>query len=282
MHQSVLLPLTFLPPESVQLGRLVLNVQQPHAEFLDPCPVDPQDILIKQADLFHGRESKTNTKSFGSALCHLLSLNRSKERGVTTQVAAARVTTYLLNNSGEWFRHVVRSEDVRKWIEKANRRGDDIYVVTGYHTMLNAHVYESGAHSTSIGGNIALPLAETLTTTGIPVPFPEVVDPSVTAERQQRHTGAQGFLAKGEQVGAIQYRKIQFKWFGRRELHDRPLGDNMWETYLTFRGQTDDIVEVNLEDDLELEDDPGIYICDEDELCMEDTEQDSAEKGGEQ
>ena len=145
MRQSVLLPQTFLPLQSVQLGRLVLNVQQPHSDFLDPVPIDPQDIIVKPADQFQGQESSATTKEFGSALCHLLSLLRSKQQGIVTRITSDRVTTYLLNNSGHWFRQAVQNEDARKWIESANRRGDDIYFVAGYHTLCSMHVSTKAA-----------------------------------------------------------------------------------------------------------------------------------------
>jgi hypothetical protein len=263
MRRSVLLPLTFLPPESVQLGRLVLNVQQPQTEFLDPCPVAGRNILVKEAILFQGEESTTKINSFANSLCHLLSLDRTKEKGYTTHVVASRVTMYLLNNSGTWFNDAIRNQDARQWIEKANRAGDDIFVITGFHTLLDARIYETEVDSNTLGGNVAVPIAEGLAAAGVPVPFPDVVDPSIAAEHQQKYAGTRGFLAKGEQVGAIQYRKIKFKWYNKSELRDKPLGNNMWETYLTFRGQSDNVVEVDLEDDLELADEPSIYVHDE-------------------
>jgi hypothetical protein len=211
MRQSVLLPQTFLPLQSVQLGRLVLNVQQPHSDFLDPIPIDPQDIIVKPVDQFQCGESSATIKEFSSALCHLLSLTCSKQKGIVTRITTKRVTTYLLNNSGQWFRQAVQNEDARKWIETANRRGDDIYLVAGYHTVLDARVYETGTHTDTTSGNAALPVAEALTATGVLVPFGEVVDPSMTAGRQQQQAGQQSFLAAGEQISAVQYRKVHFK-----------------------------------------------------------------------
>ena len=271
MSQSVLLPQTFLPRASVQLGRLVLNVQQPHSDFL-PIPVDPQDIIVKPADQFQGQDASTTTKEFGSSLCHLLSLTRSKQKGTVTRITTDRVTTYLLNNSGQWFREVVQNEDARKWIENANRRGDDIYLVAGFHTVLDAHVYETGVDRNTTTGSAALPVAEALTATGVFVPFGEVVDPSMTGRSEQQQGGQQSFVATGEQISAVQYRKIQFKWHTSRELHDKPLGPNRWKTYWTLRGDDHDVVEVDLGNDLELEDDSGVCVYDEDNFSLVDIE----------
>ena len=281
MRQSVLLPQTFLPLESVQLGRLVLNVQSPESDFRDLIPLNPHDVIVKPAAHFQGQESSATATEFGSALCHLLSLTRSKQKGNTTRITSDRVTTYLLNNSGHWFRQAVQDKDTRKWIEDANRRGDDIYLVAGYHTLLDARVYETGAHQTTTVGNMALPIAEALTaTTGMPVPFGEVIDPSMTAGHQQQQAGQHSFTAPGEQVSAVQYRKVQFKWYTSGELHDKPLGPNQWRTYWTFRGQTDDMVEVDVGDDLELEEDMTGYVYDEDNILGLDREQTLTKDGG--
>jgi hypothetical protein len=144
----------------------------------------------------------------------------------------------------------VQHEETRKWIEAANRRDEDIFLVTAYYTVLDACVVESGIRQNKVAGNIALPVAEALTATGIPVPFGELVDPSATAAHQHVQGGCHSFTATGEQVYAIQYRKLRFKWYASHDLHDQPLGPNKWNTYWTFRGQTDDVVEVDLEDDL--------------------------------
>jgi hypothetical protein len=277
MRQNVLLPLTFLPHQSVQLGRLVLNVQEPQADFIDPLPNAPQDVIIKPQNQFHGQESSATAGDLGSTLCHLLSVSRSKQKRVLTRITTERVTTYLLNNSGHWFQQAVQDEQTRKWIETANRRGEDIYLVVGYHTVLNAQVYESGTQHHTTAGNIALPVAEALTATGIIVPFGEVIDPSIKAGHQRSQAGQLSFTAVGEQICSVQYRKVQFKWYTSRELHDKPLGPNKWKTYWTFRGQTDDMVEVDLQDDLKLGDEDGVCIYDKEEMLWFDTNLSSVE-----
>lgn len=279
MRQSVLLPQTFLPLQSVELGRLVLNVREPQSEFF-PISIDPKDVIVKSTDRFQGQESSATTKDFGSALCHLLSLTRSKQKGTVTRITTERVTTYLLNNSGHWFRQAVQKEDARKWIETANRRGEDIYLVAGYHTVLDACVYETDVRHNTTAGHVALPVAEALTATGIPVPFGEVIDPSIGAGHQQQQTGQQSFVAAGEQVSAVQYRKVQFKWYTSRELHNKPLGPNKWKTYSTFRGQTEDVVEVDLEEDLELEDDSAVCVYDEDNFSLSNIDPSSMKENG--
>ena len=97
----------------------------------------------------------------------------------------------------------------------------------------------------------------------------------MSAGHQRRQAGQQSFVAAGEQVSAVQYRKVQFKWYTSGELHDKPLGPNQWKTYWTFRGKTDDMVEVDLGDDLQLEEDMTGYVYDEDNLVMSDSYQHS-------
>jgi hypothetical protein len=65
-------------------------------------------------------------------------------------------------------------------------------------------------------------------------------------------------VAVGEQVCTVQYRKVRFKWFSSSDLDKTSLEKNSrWKVYWNVRGQengTNDVVEADLQEDLELED----------------------------
>ena len=63
------------------------------------------------------------------------------------------------------------------------------------------------------------------------MPFGEIIDPSISGERGQQQREQKTFCATREQVSAVQYRKVQFKWHSNHELHDKSLGPNRWKSY---------------------------------------------------
>jgi hypothetical protein len=78
-------------------------------------------------------------------------------------------------------------------------------------------------------------------------------------------------VAIGEQICAVQYRKVRFKWFSSRDLDTAALDkETRWKVYWNERGEetgTNDVVEVNLQDALELEDEHEKYTIEMDEEC---------------
>ena len=259
MPYNILLPQTFLPIHSVKLGRLVVDPTEPQSDYFDPVTNSPPEIIIRENHLFSGQESNPTSKSWSVALANLLSVSRSQKRRIVTSITTEQSTAYLLGNSGKCFQEALQDQHTKTWIEKAKRRRGDIYLVVGYHTVLNAEIYEGGTLCNETAGNIALPVAEALAATGIIVPFGNAVDPTMTVARDHSEEGHQSFTATGEQICAVQYRKLRFKWHSRRDMDDVPLGPSQWKSYWTFRGELADILEVDLQDDLELEGDNVTY-----------------------
>ncbi|KIW89447.1 uncharacterized protein Z519_09603 [Cladophialophora bantiana CBS 173.52] len=262
MHQSVLIPQTFLPVEAIKLGRIVLNVADPQSDFLDPISPMDIEVVVKSHSDFIGHDSKSLEKGFSSTLTRLVSISRSKQKKTLTSITADRVVTHQISNSGKWFNQALENEATRKWIEQANNQGDDVYLVVGYHTMFDAQVVEGGSLDAKMTAHISLPIAEALAAAGVVIPLGDMIDPSVGGHRQQQQGQQKRFVAAGEQICAVQYRKLRFKWYSSSKMDDPTLGPSKWKSYLTFRGQTDDVVEVDLEDELELGDEVETYVFD--------------------
>jgi hypothetical protein len=94
------------------------------------------------------------------------------------------VKTYYLDNNGQWFRDIVKLEDVRKWIERTIDEGEDIYVVVGYHTVLDAHIAEQSREQKLLGGSLDLPVSSVLLASGVVGPFSDLTDPRVARPLQ--------------------------------------------------------------------------------------------------
>jgi hypothetical protein len=259
MFSSIVQP-TFLPLETVRLGRFVVNLNDPHQDYFDPeCGDDipPPEVIVKTHEQYQEVHQDAKDNSFASALTRLVSISFSNQNNLATQVTTDLVKTYQLSNSGMWFRKALKSQATRKWIERAVREGEDIYLVVGFHTLVDATVVQTRDVGRGYSGQVQAPLTELLAPgVGAMVPnWGDILDPGAGASHQQSRRTQTQFTAPGEQISAIQYRKLRFKWFASRDLDKAALErDNRWRLYWTTRGaEISDVLEVDLQDDLELE-----------------------------
>ncbi|KAJ5117769.1 hypothetical protein N7448_011401 [Penicillium atrosanguineum] len=177
MRSSVLLPQFFLPPSAIKLGRFVTNIDEPHRDYLDPRLEKTFSIIEKVATQYDSADSLRNQRKFGSELTAFLSSTVSSRMNASIHINTKQVKTYYLDNNGQWFRDIVKSEDVRKWIERTIDEGEDIYVVVGYHTVLDARIAEQSREQKALDGNLAIPISSALLATGVVAPFGELADP---------------------------------------------------------------------------------------------------------
>lgn len=265
MSCTTLIYHTFLSVESIRLGRLVRNVDEPQSDYLDPdCDLHPESVIITPHLRYEEVQQNMTDKSFTAVLTRLMSASRARRNKAYTQVTTDRVTTYQLGNSGSWFKSAIKTETAREWIKESIDQGDDIYVVVGYHTMLDAQVVEGAADAMESSGQLRLPVTEVaLAATGVMVPLGDIADPGVAGNNLKKQGIQRQFVADGEQICAVQYRKVRFKWFSSRNLDAALLEkDTRWKMSWNIRGQeigTNDVVEVDLHDELEIEGDREKY-----------------------
>jgi len=91
----------------------------------------------------------------------------------------------------------------------------------------------------------------------------DIADPGVAANNIAKQGIQRRFVADGEQICAIQYRKVRFKWFSSRDLDAAMLEKKIrWKSDWNVRGQEpgiNDVLEVDLHDELEIEGDREVY-----------------------
>lgn len=139
-------------------------------------------------------------------------------------------TTYLLLNSGNYFRKLCGEPSTRDWLENTIKYGMKVYMVVGIHTIRPSSMHVGSGHG-------------------------------LAANR-----------VNGEQVFAVQYRKVSFKWHVRRAIDKAFLKTEcIWAvSKLGGRGtqdnDDDEIVEADFED-----------FIDKDDVKMEDQESYSLE-----
>jgi len=265
MSCTTLIYHTFLSVESIRLGRLVRNVDEPQSDYLDPdCDLRSESVIITPHLRYEEVQQSMTDKSLTAVLTRLMSASCARRNKAYTQVTTDRVTTYQLGNSGSWFKSAIKTETAREWIKESIDQGDDIYVVVGYHTMLDAQVVEGAADALESSGQLGLPVTEVaLAATGVMVPLGDIADPRVAGNNIKKQGIQRQFVADGEQICAVQYRKVRFKWFSSRDLDAALLEkDTRWKMCWNIRGQeigTNDVVEVDLHDELEIEGDREKY-----------------------
>lgn len=257
MRSSVLLPQFLLPPSAIQLGRFVTNVDEPHRDYLDPKPIKDFRVIEKVAKQYDSADSLIAQHKFVSDLTAFLSSTASRRTNASIHINTKEVKTYYLDNNGQWFREIVKSEDVRKWIERVIDEGEDIYVVVGYHTILDAHIAEQSREQKLLNGNVALPVSSALLASGAIVPFGDLADPRLAGSSGRAESLQRQFVAQGEQIIAVQYRKIRFRFLSSKSIDKATLAkEPRWERYdrpRYLQSDMEDMVVVALEDDLSLE-----------------------------
>jgi hypothetical protein len=147
----------------------------------------------------------------------------------------------------------VQSRETREWIKKTIDEGEDIYVVVAYHTLLDARIIEQLGGQSTAGGNLAIPVSTALTAFGVVVPFSNVTDPGLGGFRGRIEDEQRQFIAPGEQIYAVQYRKVRCRWFAGNKVDEMTLAKKTWwERYdrpRYLQSEIEDIIEVELEED---------------------------------
>jgi hypothetical protein len=105
------------------------------------------------------------------------------------------------------------------------------YVVVGYHTLVDVRIMEQSRGQSASGGNIILPVSTALATSGIVVPLGSVADPGLATSRERVEDEQRQFTAQGEQICAVQFRKVRHKWISSNKTDNMTLAETRWERY---------------------------------------------------
>jgi hypothetical protein len=271
MSPNILLPQFFLPPSAVGLGRFVISIDNPHHDFHDPPLNSTAESKEKVQTQYNGIHHFVKQHKAASQLTTFLSSSFSRRLKASIQVTTDQAKTYYLINAGEWFRNAVQSKETRKWIERTIDEGEDIYVVVAYHTLLDARIREHSGDQSAAGGSLAIPVSTALSASGVVVPL-NAMDPGFSGIRGRTENEQTQFVAPGEQICAVQYRKVHWKWFASSKVDHMTLAKKAWwEKYDRPRyleTEIEDMIEVELEPDMELEGGHDVCAIESGEFCL--------------
>jgi hypothetical protein len=185
-----------------------------------------------------------------------------------------------LSNNGQVFTRIcLASEAAHRYLEKAYSRRRAVYVAIGIETLLDVELQQLLVESGERGGEVTVP-TDLITTaaTGAPVPLGNIIDLGIKTKWENRNESVISCFAEGEQVYAVQYRKVAFRWFSggsvveEAELKGTAIWKSFWTRSAGTRDEADiDSLAVSLESNLEKADvgsDSDIFQNDEEEIIF--------------
>lgn len=114
----------------------------------------------------------------------MASASRSRTKIRLAAVTTDRSTIIQLANSGRWFKASLQNEETRNWIEDINKTGDDVYVVVGYQTMIDAKALGNDIESLSLKTWLRLPVVEAVAVLGVVTTLSGIGDPGIEISRR--------------------------------------------------------------------------------------------------
>lgn len=89
-------------------------------------------------------------------------------------------------------------------------------LVVRYYTIVDAEIVEGAAKALEASARLNLPVTAALAAVGI-IPLGGIADPDIKSGNSYQQSIERSFVAPGEQICAVQYRKLNFKWFSSRD-----------------------------------------------------------------
>ena len=206
----------FLPYDAVSTGNLVLDVRHPEQEFFTPEAeyITDKDIVTQHLENFTYVVDQTKGSGLHAYLTTFFSTSSSSQHTSNINISSASCITRRLKNPGTIFEQMCGSNRTRAWLERAMRRNKPVYMVSGIQSLVDTQVNESDERVLQNKASAKMPatLASAISP-GAAIPGGEILDFGVGVSRNGRSNERIKFSAPGEQIFAVQYRKIRFSRF---------------------------------------------------------------------
>lgn len=89
-------------------------------------------------------------------------------------------------------------------------------MIISYHTATSASISQTTIAGNSAGGQIQVPVTLSHSAAGVVAPIGNLLDPGVGVHQQGLDGAASHFVAPGERVCALEYRKLRHRWLASR------------------------------------------------------------------
>ncbi|KAF5686190.1 hypothetical protein FDENT_5877 [Fusarium denticulatum] len=207
-----LLPSEFIP---TLLARVCDNPNQPWANYF---PEDPSSFYSSTAAPFHIKAWSTSVllgrNTTGIARClieDLLSIERKKAKKATANLFGEVSRVFNLPQEREVLSNMLHDTQFKEKAEKWLDNNSDLYMITGFVTVVNASCHVTNSESSSVGFDMSITKAleaAVLGVGGVPVELP-----SISAQWRNQSDKSVDWSATyaGESIIAIRYRQLQRK-----------------------------------------------------------------------
>jgi hypothetical protein len=126
-----------------------------------------------------------------------------------------------------------------------------LYFVVSFTTITDARIVHESIQANENTGQAGPPVGLSLNTAGVVAPLGNLVDPQVGTQRASEDGVAEQFLAPGEQICAVQYRKVCHRWLSSKTIGQVTLAKApRWSAGDRWRDEeegVDDVLEVDTE-----------------------------------
>jgi len=268
----------FLDLQEVAIGCLVPDVLNPGQDYWPEKPAPPAPDQITKRTIENFRELLSDEKHIGlrTKLTHLFSGDVVHKTESKFEIKTPKSTAYLLKQPRSMFLRLCQEDDTKKWMEET-LQDSPIFFVVGLVTVTHAEVDRDQSHSKDYKTSAEVPVSSLLSS-GITDIFPNanVLDVGGAVSLGDMSRRSSSFVAPGERVIGVQYRKVHFHLFSENKVEDATLKPNQWTMFLGGdRAGSDNILEADLQDstdleDLEVEDNAFDMVLDEDKFVFKD------------
>ncbi|RPA92811.1 hypothetical protein L873DRAFT_1579902, partial [Choiromyces venosus 120613-1] len=203
MAFTALLEGDLLSLESVKLGRFVLDAKCPQQDYHE-VPGIPTTGSKTQED-FRLMQKNSKCSRLRARFTRIFSADHGNQHTGTATLVSSKAKSYWLENSGAWFKEACKRPETQEWLETAIEDAYPVYLIVGYHTVIDGRVEEKRSSNRGLVGSIH-PSALGGEKDGMG----SYQTASDEYERQ--------YTAPNEQIFAVQYRKIQFRAFMSRSV----------------------------------------------------------------
>ncbi|GIC92424.1 uncharacterized protein Aud_008890 [Aspergillus udagawae] len=257
MRKPLLVTTVPIPIGDLKLGSLIIDRSHPTQNVYAPIDIQLQDAptetVLKRTQKNYKTLVRTYSRTALRPHLSVLGWDFTREHpDVAVQIESLEGFTYELRNPLQWFNALIEQPGSREWLQTMNRRAADVFLVTGCRSLRDARVTLNRKQQKTNGINVMVDIGMVASAAaGAPLPVPTGQEIGIQAEQKTLYQQNEQYVAPGEQVFAIQYKKLKFKTFPRDGVRQASVGlSTLWEDVLVHHGEAApaNLIAVQLDD----------------------------------
>jgi len=254
MHRNFVVTSQPIPTGNITLGSLIVSLATPEQGAHSPLTPSAADLLPPEPQKSYKSLVRRYKKTRLAPHLAAIGFTAAGDEDDKVVIDAVEGRRHLLRDPFAWFDQLCARDETRKWVLKMNRAEQDVFMVTGYFTFLDARVTVKGTAGSSGAVDVSVPVDKILSTAAVQVPVGFGMDAGVNWERGKGREKDLSYSASGEQVFALQLKKLKLRFWPRDPNNPLELDKRtIWIDLLSEeRGAGGEVVEADLSDGLGL------------------------------